>query len=210
MDAYVAAVVGFVTAAVLALINSWLSGREKVAEGVRAQRIAAYPTAWRRTGVVSRWPRTDADREHIIRLHEALRRWYYAEGGMYLSTRARKRYEHLQLVLEAFLSRPDAVVADHYVSLMEAASYFRTGLTQDLETRDRSGSIAAILAWREEREASSRADARLRALTAAAPAGQGAGTGAGADGSAGTHVIHRLGPEDERMGGDDVRRTTEH
>ena len=84
--------------------------------------------------------------------------------------------------------------------LMEAASYFRTGLTKDLETRDRSGSIAAILAWREERAAAGRADARLRALTAAAPTGSG---------TAGTHLMHRLTPEDERMDGDELRGTTE-
>ena len=192
MDAFVAAVVGFVIAAVLALINSWLSGREKVAEGVRTQRIAAYPTAWRRTGVVSRWPRTDASREHIVRLHEDLRRWYYAEGGMYLSTRARKRYEHLQLVLESFLSQPELNVADHYESLMEAASFFRTGLTKDLETRERWGSIATILAWRDERQATLRADARLRAITAASAPPPRTGLLA-------SPVVHHLTPEDERM-----------
>jgi hypothetical protein len=202
MDAFVAAVVGFVIAAVLALINSWLSGREKVAEGVRAQRLTAYPTAWRRTGVLSRWPRTDASREHIVRLHEDLRRWYYGEGGMYLSTRARKRYEHLQLVLESFLSQPGSNVADHYVSLMEAASYFRTGLTKDLETRERWGSIATMLAWREESEASRRADARLHALRAAAPRSPGVrGTG--------DSPIHHLTPEDEHMDGDAAPSTTD-
>jgi len=45
---------------------------------------------------------------------------------MYLSTRARKRYEHLQLVLGSLLSQPESNIADHYESLMEAASYFRT------------------------------------------------------------------------------------
>lgn len=198
MDAFVAAVVGFAVAAVLALINSWLSGREKVAEGVRTQRIAAYPAAWRRTGVVSRWPRTDARREHLVRLHEDLRRWYYAEGGMYLSTRARKRYEHLQLVLEAFLSQPESNVADHYASLMEAASYFRTGLTKDLETRERWGSIATILAWRDERRATLRADDRLHAITAASLAVP------GSTDSAASPLIHHLTPEDERLDAGDA------
>jgi hypothetical protein len=202
MDAFVAAVVGFVVAAVLALINSWLSGREKVAEGVRTQRIAAYPTAWRRTGVVSRWPRTDASREHIVRLHEDLRRWYYAEGGMYLSTRARKRYEHLQLVLEAFLSQPESNVADHYESLMEAASFFRTGLTKDLETRERWGSIATILALRDESQATRRADARLREVTAASPAVP------GTHDSAASPVIHHLTAEDERLVGGEAPSAT--
>lgn len=195
MDAFVAAVVGFVVAAVLALINSWLSGREKVAEGVRTQRIAAYPTAWHRTGVVSRWPRTDASREHILRLHEDLRRWYYGEGGMYLSTRARKRYEHLQLVLGSFLSQPESNMADHYESLMEAASFFRTGLTKDLETRERWGSIATILAWREESRATRRADDRLRTIAAASP------NGSSSTRTADSSPIHHLTPEDERLEG---------
>ena len=203
MDAYVAAIVGFVIAAVLALINSWLAGREKVAEGVRTQRIAAYPAAWRRTGVVSRWPRTDAGREHVLRLHEDLRRWYYTEGGMYLSTRARKRYEHLQLVLGSFLLQPESNIADHYVSLMEAASYFRTGLTKDLETRERWGSIATILAWREESMASRRADARLSAVRAAPSMTQ------GVSGTVDSPVIHHLTPEDERMDSEEASDKTE-
>jgi hypothetical protein len=65
--------------------------------GVRSRRIATHPAVWNRTIVVSRWPGTDADREQFVRLHEDLPRWYYAGGGLYLSTRARKRYEHLQL-----------------------------------------------------------------------------------------------------------------
>jgi hypothetical protein len=203
MDAYMAAIIGFVVAAVLAVINSWLTGREKVAEGVRAQRIAAYPAAWRRTGVVSRWPRTDVGREHLTRLHEDLRRWYYAEGGMYLSTRARKRYEHLQLVLGSFLSQPESNIADHYESLMEAASYFRTGLTKDLETRERRGSIAALLAWREESQAGHRADARLRAVTALSP------TTPTGPGTAVAPLIHHLTSEDERLDSEEPPPMTE-
>lgn len=163
MDAYIAAAIGFATAAVLAMVNSWLAGRETAAEGVRAQRIATYPTAWRRTGVVSRWPRTDAGRDHLLRLHVDLRRWYYGEGGMYLSAEARKRYEHLQLVLEAVLTRAPGE-RSYYEEVMEAASYFRTGLTRDLESRDRRGSIAVLLARREEAAAERRAEERLAAL----------------------------------------------
>ena len=122
---------------------------------------------------------------------------------MYLSTRARKRYEHLQLVLGSFLSQPESNVADHYEPLMEAASYFRTGLTKDLETRERWGSIATILAWREESQASRRADARLRAVTAASP------TPPNPSGAPVTPLIHHLTPEDERLDAEATPPTTE-
>lgn len=168
MDTYVAAAIGFVIAAVLAMINSWLAGRESVAEEVRNQRIATYPAVWNRTSVVSRWPRTDAGRDQFLRLHEDLRRWYYAGGGLYLSTGARKRYEHLQLVLDAVLSTDQPNATEFYQSVMKAASYFRTGLTDDLETRQRRSVVVALVRRRADGLARREADARLRSVTALA------------------------------------------
>lgn len=40
MEPYIAAAIGFVTAAVLAMINTWLTGRAQTAEEVRARRMA--------------------------------------------------------------------------------------------------------------------------------------------------------------------------
>ncbi|GAA4691335.1 hypothetical protein [Nocardioides conyzicola] len=171
MDALVAAAIGFVTAAVLAMVNSWLSGREHVAEGVRTQRMATYPAVWKRTGVVSRWPRTDAGREEFLRLHEDLRTWYYGAGGLYLSSRARARYEHLQVVLDAVLSMDEEKAAQHYQAVREAASYFRTGLTDDLETRQRSGIVVAVSRRRADGRADRKADERLRRVKSAGSAG---------------------------------------
>lgn len=197
MTPYIAAAIGFVTAAVLAMINTWLTGRAHTAEEVRARRVAVYPSIWRRTGVVSRWPRTNAEYKDFVKLHEDLRHWYYADGGIYLSTQARKRYEHFQLVLEAVLARPESDVARHYESLMEAASYFRTGLTQDLATRDRPGSIAAILAWWGETGAQDKAKVRLRQVRA-----QSASTDSPDD--AVTPVIHQITREEEQLSGPDL------
>jgi hypothetical protein len=182
MDAYVAAAIGFVTAAVLAVINSWLAGRETLGESVRSQRVATYPAVWKRTNVVSRWPRTDAGREQLLRLHEDLRQWYYGGGGLYLSTRARKRYEHLQLVLEAVLSGDDANAAEFYQPAMEAASYFRTGLTDDLETRQRRGIVVALSRRRADGLADRRAEARLRGIKAGS-----------------TRPVHAVTPGDEKL-----------
>lgn len=171
MDALVAAAIGFVTAAVLAMVNSWVSSREHVAEGVRTQRMATYPAAWKRTSVVSRWPRTDAGRDEFLRLHEDLRTWYYGAGGLYLSTRARARYEHLQVVLDAVMSMDEETAEKHYQAVMEAASYFRTGLTDDLETRQRSGFLVALSRRRGDRLARHNADVRLRSVAGGAHTG---------------------------------------
>ncbi|MEP6650663.1 MAG: hypothetical protein ABJA74_12260, partial [Lapillicoccus sp.] len=98
------------------------SDRQKVAEGVRDQRIRTYPAAWERTGVVSRWPHTDATRGHASRLHRDLRTWYYSGGGLYLSEDARERYEHFQVVLEAIVAQdPDHPIAE-YDDLIEAVA----------------------------------------------------------------------------------------
>lgn len=194
MDAYVAAAIGFVTAAALALVNSWLAGRENVAEGVRNQRIATYPAVWNRTSVVSRWPRTDAGREQFLRLHEDLRRWYYAGGGLYLSTRARERYEHLQLVLEAVVSIDDKQAGECYLAVMDAASYFRTGLTDDLETRERRSIVIALARRRADGQARRDADARLEKVRTFAR-----GSAASTTDAATNPPIHAVTPVDEDL-----------
>jgi hypothetical protein len=138
VDGLLGAIIGLAVAAVLALINSWLSDRQKVAEGVRNERIRTYPAVWERTSVVSRWPRTDATREHATHLHLDLRKWYYSGGGLFLSEDAQDRYEHLQVVLEAVIAGSASEPLHEYDSLMEAAHWFRAGLAEDLRTRERS------------------------------------------------------------------------
>lgn len=167
------AIIGLAVAAVLALINSWLSDRQKVAEGVRDERIRTYPAVWERTSVVSRWPRTDATREHASHLHLDLRKWYYSGGGLFLSEDAQDRYEHLQVVLEAVIAGNANEPLHEYDSLMEAAHWFRAGLAEDLRTRDRNNLLEA---WRRRKRHASeldRAETRENAVGAREPVGQG-------------------------------------
>jgi hypothetical protein len=143
VDGLLGAIVGLAVAAVLALINSWLTSREQVEEGVRDQRIRTYPAVWERTGVVSRWPRTDATREHASHLHLDLRTWYYSGGGRFLSEDARARYEHLQVVLEAIVAHDPDEPLHEYDDLMDAAHWFRSGLAEDLRVRHSRNGLAA-------------------------------------------------------------------
>jgi hypothetical protein len=148
VDGLLGAIVGLAVAAVLALINSWLTNREKVQEGVTDQRIRTYPSVWERTGVVSRWPRTDATREHASHLHLDLRTWYYSGGGLFLSEDARARYEHLQVVLEAIVAHDPDEPLHEYDELMDAAHWFREGLAEDLRIRHGRN---ALVAWADRR-----------------------------------------------------------
>jgi hypothetical protein len=137
----VTSVLGFFTAVTLALVNSWISARAGVDENLRAQRLERYPALWNSTGAISRWPRVDVTRGSLEKLHETLRSWYYAGGGLFLSESARARYGNVQELIEAMLSHkadPDCRLAeDAYTALMETASALRTALSEDLNTRRR-------------------------------------------------------------------------
>lgn len=174
MDGLLGAIVGLAVAAVLAIINAMLSDRAKVAEGVRDQRIRTYPAAWERTGVVSRWPHTDATRAHCSRLHLDLRRWYYSGGGLFLSEDARERYEHLQVVLEAIVAQDPAHPLEGYDDLLEAAHWFRLGLADDLRIRHQGNAFSDWRAKRVRRAEGAEAVAREQRVGARVYASQGA------------------------------------
>jgi hypothetical protein len=174
VDGILGAIVGLAVAAVLAMINSMLSDREKLAEGVRDQRIRTYPAAWERTGVVSRWPHTDATRAHASRLHLDLRRWYYSGGGLFLSEDARERYEHLQVVLEAIVAQDPEHPLAEYDDLLEAAHWFRLGLADDLRVRRKGNAITAWRAKRRRRAEGDEAVAREQRVGARVYASNGA------------------------------------
>jgi hypothetical protein len=174
VDGFLGAVIGLAVAAVLAIINSMLSDRQKVAEGVRDQRIRTYPAAWERTGVVSRWPHTDATRAHASRLHLDLRRWYYSGGGLFLSEDARERYEHLQVVLEAIVAQDPDHPLEEYDDLLEAAHWFRLGLADDLRIRHQGNAITSWRAKRRRRAEGAEAVAREQRVGARVYASHGA------------------------------------
>jgi hypothetical protein len=184
VDALWGAIIGLTVAAVLAIIISWLSDRQKVAENIRDQRIRTYPAVWERTSVVSRRPRTDATREHAVRLHLDLRTWYYSSGGLFLSEDAQERYEHLQVVLEALIAKDPAEPLE-YDELMEAAHWLRDGLAEDLRTRQRYDWIGAWKRRRKRRAALAAAEKREHSVGAREYAGNG--------------VLTRVAPERRRL-----------
>jgi hypothetical protein len=138
--ALITATAALVSGLVTAAVTGWLAGRAKVAEELRELRLSFYPPVWKRTSILSRWPRTNATYADLERLHLDLRRWYFGLGGVVLSENARARYGELQELAGTHLERDEAEPAEElkeetYAALMTLGSAFRTALTEDLESR---------------------------------------------------------------------------
>jgi hypothetical protein len=164
--AVVTAVLGLLTAGVLALINSWITTRAGIDVDLRSQRLKVYPTLWKATCAVSRWPRMKITRGQLEKLHEIYRSWYYDEGGLFLSESARARYGDVQQLIATLLEhqspREYVLVEDLYTELMLTTSALRTALTEDLDTRRRR---SVLETWRRSHwhnEAAKEAKARIK------------------------------------------------
>jgi hypothetical protein len=164
--AIVTGVLGLMTAGILALVNSWITTRAGIDENLRSQRRELYPARWSASAAISRWPRVEVTRGSLDELHQTLRSWYYASGGLFLSDSARARYGDVQQLIEALLTHqgdPDRrLTSNGYIALMETASAMRTGLTQDLDTRRRTSLRES---WRRARwhaHASRKAQIRIQ------------------------------------------------
>src|SRR5439155_3035715 len=83
--AVVTAVLGLLTAGVLALINNWINIRAGVDENLRSRRLDQYPALWLATAVVSRWPREVVSRGLLDDLLRWLSTWYSERGSIFLS-----------------------------------------------------------------------------------------------------------------------------
>ena len=136
----VSGAVALLTAIVTSVVSGAVSARAKTDEGLRTQRLEAYPALWRLTGTLSQWPRTHPTWSDVGRIHSELRHWYYGVGGMFLSERARHLYGDVQALaahlLEHRSGTMDQDVSDtEYESLRLTCSWLRTSLALDLETR---------------------------------------------------------------------------
>src|SRR5271157_2750394 len=70
--------------------RSLLSTASTIDTDLRTHRIEVYAELWKKTGLLSQWPRNDdLTYQELQRFTADLRTWYYERGGMYLSATAR-------------------------------------------------------------------------------------------------------------------------
>jgi len=105
---------------------------------LRNRRIQVYTELWRMTGVLPQWPHNaELTYENLSALTGELRKWYFDQGGMYLSDPARTAYGCVQESLDAVLSqrKGEKVSADDYEKIRQQCSKLRSELTNDLLSR---------------------------------------------------------------------------
>jgi hypothetical protein len=166
LPAVVAVLVALISAVFGSVVRGAVDARIKTDEGLRTQRLEAYPPLWRLTGTLSQWPRTHPTWSDVGKIHTELRNWYYNVGGMFLSERSRDLYLDVQRLaaqlLEYRSEAMDAKVSDaEYESLRETCSLLRTYLALDLETR-RARSVWN--AWHRSREFADKRDENRKRL----------------------------------------------
>ena len=106
---------------------------------LREQRVKVYAIIWKETGLLPRWPRaTDVTYADILQFSQNLRSWYFNEqGGMWLSTAARKVYGNLQETNTNILAKEleGLIKPEDYDAILAKCSALRTELTNDLVSR---------------------------------------------------------------------------
>jgi hypothetical protein len=148
---------GLAVGAVLATVKYALAQRARLDEDLWSRRLDTYREVWALTSQFSRWPRQKPTSGDVVQLHEQFRRWYYGDGGILMSSRARKRYTHVQEGLAA-LSRLSSdtekqVDGADYDDMVEILSGFRTALTEDLESRRKRSIVWAIVGlWADRKD----------------------------------------------------------
>ncbi|MBV8710379.1 MAG: hypothetical protein JOY56_01280 [Solirubrobacterales bacterium] len=176
LTALISAAAGLAVATIGAIVKGALAQRADLDEALRDVRTKLYAVAWRATGAISLWPRSDLTWGGLRALQQDLRDWYFADarplgsasdspGGLYLSSSSQLRYREMQrligLSLKAAKNDHDLVPDDVYDDLRDECSAFRTALTEDLETRRKRSFWWAIrIRWRhhiQERAAEARA-----------------------------------------------------
>jgi hypothetical protein len=138
MTVVISALVGGVVSYVLAIIQTILTTRAKIDESLRADRIRVYKVLWQKTKILPQYPRsTGVTYEKLANFSEDLRDWYFNEGGIYLSTKARQSYGDAQETIGMVLTQNKAgsISADHYDVIRKKLSFLRTQLTSDLLSR---------------------------------------------------------------------------
>jgi hypothetical protein len=140
-SALVGGAVGAVVAAVGTFWQSWVAAKVKVDESLRGKREKDYVALWQLTGILPAWPKAAVTYAELDDRSRALRDWYFAGGGIYLSVEARAAYGAAQQALRAAIEAaadPAAQLEGDYDRLQAALSALRTELTRDLLSRERS------------------------------------------------------------------------
>jgi hypothetical protein len=149
-DSLVVGVASALGSALLTYMTTFVKIRQDLAAqydaDLRQDRISVYKQLWQCTEPLARYAP-----ERVFTFHDAhalaadLRRWYFEQGGLFLSEPARDAYFELQKALKTLEEDSDRPLPNPTLEkLMEKGSAVRTQLSKDVGTR-----AQAILRARE-------------------------------------------------------------
>ena len=101
---------------------------------LRKARVDVYMKLWSELQVLAKYSPTAFNRATVEQLSVALRRWYFEQGGLFLSERARDKYFDLQEALVQTLGGRDDPTPLREL-LRTRGSNLRTALAEDVATR---------------------------------------------------------------------------
>ena len=134
------AVLTTISAFIGALISHFLTQRRGLDLVIYRHREQVYKTLWNKLSLLPKWPKASGvTYEQVRNLSRELRDWYFASGGIYLSSPARKAYGDLQQLMNdsSLPSVSTPLSPSHYDLLQKRSSALRTELTADLLSRKR-------------------------------------------------------------------------
>ena len=111
---------------------------------LREKRLTVYKVLWQKMGMLSKWPKNEeltyGDLQQLCR---EFRDWYFNEGGIFLSSSARKIYGELQerLVNVFEKNAKDKVEITDYEEIRKQFSNLRSEITTDLLSRKPAASF---------------------------------------------------------------------
>ena len=134
----ISALVGAVVSYIGAVLKNFIDVRVKVDESLRETRIPVYKELWIKTGLLPKWLRSgDVSYENLAQFSADMRDWYFNQGGMFLSRKARAAYGDLQDTIHSVLSKGEkGRLSEHYYhEVRNMCSKLRTELTNELLSR---------------------------------------------------------------------------
>jgi len=165
---FLSAAIGLAVGAGLATVKYVLDQRARRDEDLWSRRFDPYREVWALTSQFSRWPRQNPTIGDVGELHEMFRRWFYCDGGILMSSRARSRYTYVQEGVAALCRRgletDEHVKEADYDDMVEILSHFRAALTADLESRRKRSIVWSVIDLRQDRRARNDLKKRLARL----------------------------------------------
>jgi len=120
----------------------WFDYRGMVYKELWTKRYCTYKKMFLLTGIMSQYPNhSKVTYDELFKRSEEMRDWFFADGGLLVSTKTRNKYfkvqKNIQKVLEAATAERQSDIIVEYEGIMALLSELRRAMVDDLMSRNR-------------------------------------------------------------------------